>query len=95
VSAVGYCHFRGLLHRDLKPENILLNRSTDGTLTPKLADFGLSTPVPNGQLISGLAGSPFYMAPEVISGDAYGSSADMWSLGVILYIMLSGKQLKS
>eukprot|EP00271_Cylindrocystis_brebissonii_P006788 TRINITY_DN195_c0_g2_i1.p1 TRINITY_DN195_c0_g2~~TRINITY_DN195_c0_g2_i1.p1 ORF type:complete len:541 (-),score=64.48 TRINITY_DN195_c0_g2_i1:915-2537(-) len=88
VGAVGYCHQLGLVHRDLKPENILV--AMDGSVEPKLADFGLSMVLGPGQTLQGLAGSPSYMAPEVIWGQCYDTAADIWSLGVILYFMLSG-----
>ncbi|CAI5949823.1 unnamed protein product [Closterium sp. NIES-64] len=55
----------------------------------KLADFGLAVPLDRGEWTTGPAGSPYYMAPEVISGQ-YGLSADVWSLGVVLHILLTG-----
>eukprot|EP00271_Cylindrocystis_brebissonii_P021072 TRINITY_DN735_c1_g2_i1.p1 TRINITY_DN735_c1_g2~~TRINITY_DN735_c1_g2_i1.p1 ORF type:complete len:632 (+),score=82.58 TRINITY_DN735_c1_g2_i1:271-2166(+) len=103
VSAVGFSHSKGVLHRDLKPENILLSSRTSTVVKKgrerqvyakiKLADWGLSVLL-NGQWgkdsWTGQAGSPFYMAPEVVKGERYDLKADVWSLGVILYILLSG-----
>lgn len=75
------------MHRDLKPENILLSK--EGTL--KVADFGLSNMILDGQGLKTSCGSPNYAAPEVIEGEPYdGAAADMWSCGVILYALLSG-----
>lgn len=83
-----YCHHKGIVHRDLKPENILL--ATKGSSSPiKLADFGLATYIKPGQNLHGTVGSPFYIAPEVLAG-GYNEAADIWSTGVILYILLSG-----
>ncbi|CAI5467102.1 unnamed protein product [Closterium sp. Yama58-4] len=101
VSAVAFCHSRGVLHRDLKPENILLARypasaaaaaaagACPRVVVAKLADFGLAIPLKQGERARGVAGSPFYIAPEVLRGD-YSLEADLWSLGVILYILLCG-----
>ncbi|KAK7380234.1 hypothetical protein VNO78_32739 [Psophocarpus tetragonolobus] len=88
MQVVLYCHENGVVHRDLKPENILLaTRSSSSPI--KLADFGLATYIKPGQSLHGLVGSPFYIAPEVLAG-AYNQAADVWSAGVILYILLSG-----
>ncbi|KAA8533782.1 hypothetical protein F0562_031299 [Nyssa sinensis] len=87
MQVVMYCHDKGVVHRDLKPENILL--ATKATSSPiKLADFGLATYIKPGQSLHGTVGSPFYIAPEVLSG-GYNQAADIWSAGVILYILLS------
>lgn len=89
MQVVGYCHDKGVVHRDLKPENILL--ATTASSSPiKLADFGLATYIHPGQSLHGTVGSPFYIAPEVLAG-GYNQAADVWSAGVILYILLSGK----
>ncbi|VFQ80583.1 unnamed protein product [Cuscuta campestris] len=88
MQAVMYCHEKGIVHRDLKPENILL--ATRASSSPiKLADFGLATFIKPGESLRGTVGSPFYIAPEVLKG-GYNEAADIWSAGVILYILLSG-----
>ncbi|KAK1603887.1 hypothetical protein QYE76_027560 [Lolium multiflorum] len=88
MEVVAHCHSKGIVHRDLKPENILLvSRSPSSAI--KLADFGLATYTQPGQRLSGTVGSPFYIAPEVLAG-GYNEAADVWSSGVILYILLSG-----
>ncbi|XP_073064339.1 calcium-dependent protein kinase 26-like [Primulina eburnea] len=88
MQVLMYCHDKGVVHRDLKPENILL--ATKSSSSPiKLADFGLATYIKPGQKLHGTVGSPFYIAPEVLAG-GYDQAADVWSAGVILYILLSG-----
>uniref|UniRef100_A0A0A8Y2M4 Protein kinase domain-containing protein n=1 Tax=Arundo donax TaxID=35708 RepID=A0A0A8Y2M4_ARUDO len=88
MEVVAHCHSKGIVHRDLKPENILLvSKSSSSPI--KLADFGLATYIQPGRSLSGMVGSPFYIAPEVLSG-GYNEAADVWSAGVILYILLSG-----
>ncbi|XP_050227279.1 calcium-dependent protein kinase 26 isoform X2 [Mercurialis annua] len=88
MQVVQYCHDHGIVHRDLKPENILL--ATKSSSSPiKLADFGLATYIKPGNNLHGTVGSPFYIAPEVLVGE-YNQAADLWSAGVILYILLSG-----
>ena len=88
VSALLYCHRLLICHRDLKPENILLNQED---LTVKLIDFGMAALQPEGRQLSTPCGSPHYAAPEVVSSKPYdGTQADVWSCGVILYVMLTG-----
>ncbi|GAB2265274.1 hypothetical protein Dimus_000341 [Dionaea muscipula] len=88
MRVVLYCHDNCVVHRDLKPENILL--ATKSSTSPiKLADFGLATYIKPGESLHGTVGSPFYIAPEVLAG-GYTQAADVWSAGVILYILLSG-----
>ncbi|PIA25565.1 hypothetical protein AQUCO_11100023v1 [Aquilegia coerulea] len=88
VNVVHVCHFMGVMHRDLKPENFLLiNRSEDSPL--KATDFGLSVFIEEGKFYHDVVGSAYYVAPEVL-GRSYGKEIDVWSAGVILYILLSG-----
>ncbi|XP_037071805.1 LOW QUALITY PROTEIN: 5'-AMP-activated protein kinase catalytic subunit alpha-2-like, partial [Pollicipes pollicipes] len=87
ISGVDYCHRHMVVHRDLKPENLLL----DSNRNVKIADFGLSNMMKDGDFLSTSCGSPNYAAPEVISGSMYaGPEVDVWSCGVILYALLCG-----
>ena len=88
VCAVEYCHRHKIVHRDLKPENLLL----DDHFHVKIADFGLSNIMTDGNFLKTSCGSPNYAAPEVISGKLYaGPEVDVWSCGVILYVLLVGR----
>ncbi|XP_073301831.1 calcium-dependent protein kinase 1-like [Primulina huaijiensis] len=88
VTVVHACHSMGVMHRDLKPENFLfLSTREDSPL--KATDFGLSVFFKQGEVFKDLVGSAYYVAPEVLRRN-YGSEADIWSAGVILYILLSG-----
>ncbi|CAG8603545.1 8816_t:CDS:10 [Funneliformis caledonium] len=88
ICAVEYCHRHKVAHRDLKPENLLL----DPYQNVKIADFGLSNIMTDGEFLKTSCGSPNYAAPEVISGRLYaGPEVDVWSCGVILYVMLCGR----
>ena len=86
-SALAYMHSKGIIHRDLKPENILLEEQHD-VLNIKIIDFGTAVAT-EGKKISGMIGTPYYIAQEVVDGE-YDVKADIWSAGVILYILLSG-----
>uniref|UniRef100_UPI00358E69AF 5'-AMP-activated protein kinase catalytic subunit alpha-2 n=1 Tax=Myxine glutinosa TaxID=7769 RepID=UPI00358E69AF len=87
ISGVDYCHRHMVVHRDLKPENVLL----DSDMNAKIADFGLSNMMSDGEFLRTSCGSPNYAAPEVISGRLYaGPEVDLWSCGVILYALLCG-----
>jgi len=87
-EALQYLHKRGIVHRDLKLENLLLKKK--GGLEIKLADFGLSK-LYSGQALQTACGTPFYVAPDVLLGSGYGPEVDMWSVGVLLYVLLSGR----
>lgn len=88
ICAVEYCHRHKIVHRDLKPENLLI----DSEKNVKIADFGLSNIMTDGNFLKTSCGSPNYAAPEVISGKLYaGPEVDVWSCGVILYVLLVGK----
>jgi 5'-AMP-activated protein kinase catalytic alpha subunit len=90
ISAMDFCHSRGVYHRDLKPDNILLD--DNGNI--KIVDFGLSAikeNVGNDGLLHTRCGTPGYFAPEIVNGAGYdGVKADVWSCGVMLYILISG-----
>ncbi|KAK6255322.1 hypothetical protein SCA6_016627 [Theobroma cacao] len=88
LEIVKVCHEHGVIHRDLKPENFLLADESE-TAPIKAIDFGLSIFYEPGQRFSDIVGSPYYMAPEVLRRN-YGKEVDIWSIGVILYILLCG-----
>ncbi|KAH7373889.1 hypothetical protein KP509_17G078900 [Ceratopteris richardii] len=88
VQVIQNCHSLGVMHRDLKPENfLLLNKDDNSPL--KTTDFGLSVFFKPGEVFRDVVGSAYYVAPEVLRRE-YGPEADIWSIGVILYILLSG-----
>ncbi|XP_028664332.2 serine/threonine-protein kinase SIK3 homolog isoform X1 [Erpetoichthys calabaricus] len=87
VAAVHFCHCHNIVHRDLKAENLLL----DANLNIKIADFGFSNLFLPGQLLKTWCGSPPYAAPELFEGKEYdGPKVDIWSLGVVLYVLVCG-----
>ncbi|CAN1854098.1 Calcium-dependent protein kinase 1 [Linum perenne] len=88
VGVVEACHSLGVMHRDLKPENFLFVSQQEDSLL-KTIDFGLSIFFKPGERYTDVVGSPYYVAPEVLK-KRYGAEADVWSAGVILYILLSG-----
>ena len=88
LSALQFLHAQKIVHRDLKPENILCNSRLD----IKLADFGLSNFLPDGGLpqLQSRCGTPVYMAPEMLQHRPYDETVDVWSAGIIMYILMSG-----
>jgi len=91
LSAINYCHNMNIIHRDLKPENILIiDRNKNGYPRIKICDFGTSLMVEKGGVQKKLVGSSYYIAPEVLKKH-YNEKCDIWSCGVILYILLSGR----
>ena len=88
LGAIRYCHDHNIVHRDLKLENFLFeNKKPDAEL--KLIDFGLSQHFQASEKLSDQVGTPYYVAPEVLTG-AYDSKCDVWAIGVIAYTLLSG-----
>ncbi|CAG9323811.1 unnamed protein product [Blepharisma stoltei] len=88
LSAVAYLHNLNIIHRDLKPENILLEERND-SLNIKLIDFGTATYMTPSRPTVGASGTAYYIAPEVLAG-RYTEKCDLWSCGIIMYILLSG-----
>jgi len=86
-------HSKYIVHRDLKLANILLNSNEEGVLDIRIADFGLAKKLKPGQFISEKCGTPTYIAPEVLRGDPYSFKADIFSLGSIMYNLLTGRYL--
>eukprot|EP00352_Strombidinopsis_acuminata_P003276 CAMPEP_0176381638 /NCGR_PEP_ID=MMETSP0126-20121128/32040_1 /TAXON_ID=141414 ORGANISM="Strombidinopsis acuminatum, Strain SPMC142" /NCGR_SAMPLE_ID=MMETSP0126 /ASSEMBLY_ACC=CAM_ASM_000229 /LENGTH=226 /DNA_ID=CAMNT_0017745579 /DNA_START=264 /DNA_END=944 /DNA_ORIENTATION=- len=88
VDCIKYCHDIGLIHRDLKPENLLYESEEEKSII-KVSDFGVARFVQN-ELATTACGTPSYLAPEMTIGGGYGKEVDMWSIGIIIYIMLCG-----
>lgn len=89
LSAISYMHSKGVVHRDIKPENILLETSKSGDLNIKIIDFGTANFYDKNTKLTLKVGTPYYIAPEVLKKD-YSNKCDIWSCGVIMYILLSG-----
>ena len=91
MSAVEYCHNNGICHRDLKPENLLYLKKGDEKDNPlKVIDFGLSRNIDVKKDLSSKVGTAYYVSPEILQG-SYSEKCDIWSAGVILYVLLSGE----
>ncbi|KAL9537335.1 hypothetical protein MBANPS3_011866 [Mucor bainieri] len=97
ASGLKYLHDQNLIHRDIKPKNIFLvpPPAASATSVPdvKLGDFGFAKALPKTSLAMSVLGSPIYMAPEVLKGEPYNYKADLWSLGVVLYELMTGHTL--
>jgi calcium/calmodulin-dependent protein kinase I len=91
TQAIAYCHEAGVVHRDLKPENILLADPSETALV-KIADFGFAKMIQSTEdrTLETACGTPGYVAPEILRNERYGKEVDIWSLGVIFYILLCG-----
>jgi calcium-dependent protein kinase len=92
LSAVNFCHINNIIHRDLKPENILIENEAEKQkelFTIKVIDFGTSEIFKKNSLLKKRIGTPFYIAPEILK-NSYNEKCDLWSCGVILYILLCG-----
>jgi len=90
LDALKYLAANKIVHRDLKPENLILATKEDVS-DLKIADFGFATPVEDGKSLFLRCGSPGYVAPELLDGSGYNESADVFSSGVIMYVMLTGR----
>lgn len=89
LSAIHHCHSKKVAHRDLKPENLLLTSENDDS-SIKIADFGFAKRVKAPKSLTTQCGTPGYVASEILEGKPYDTQADMWSIGVIVYILLGG-----
>ena len=87
VEGIKYCHSKSVVHRDIKLENLLL----DDKKMVKIIDFGFSVCIPSNKKLNNFCGTPTYMAPEIVSKkDYFGAPVDIWALGVLLFVLLTG-----
>ena len=91
LDAIRYCHDLNIIHRDIKPHCVLLS-SKENSAPIKLGGFGISIELPNDSemITSGRIGTPNYMSPEVVQRLPYSKPVDIWSAGVVLFVLLSG-----
>ena len=90
-DALSYCHDLGIIHRDIKPENLLFSSKEIDTGVIKVSDFGLARFVTDETFATTTCGTPGYVAPEILSEKPYKEGCDLWSVGVVLFILLSGQ----
>jgi serine/threonine protein kinase len=91
LSAIHHCHERRIAHRDIKPENLLIVQDIfQNKEIVKLADFGFATKAKNESCLVTQCGSPLYVSPEILHGTPYGTKTDLWSIGIMSYILLCG-----
>lgn len=90
LEALNFQHNNGIIHRDLKPENLILASKNDDH-SIKIADFGLASYIQKGEVLYLRCGSPGYIAPELLQDKGYSCKGDIYSAGVILYVMLTGR----
>lgn len=91
AAGLKYLHSLHIIHRDLKPHNLLLTSTNKEDHILKIADFGFAKTFDASTLSETVCGSPLYMAPEILKGQKYSSKADLWSVGTILFEMITGK----
>jgi calcium-dependent protein kinase len=91
LLAINYMHQRNITHRDIKPENILMQAGDSKSLLLKMTDFGFASFYNPKKGLDEVLGSPLYMAPEIINRQKYDSKVDIWSVGVIAFILISGR----
>lgn len=89
AAGMHHAHLLGIAHRDLKPENLMYT-SHDPDSSIKIVDFGLGKVIGEANVMFTACGTPGYVAPEILRGESYTTKVDIWSLGVILYILLCG-----
>ena len=87
MKSINYCHANKICHRDLKPENVLI----EGEGLVKVIDFGTAMSFNPEKGMNNILGTPYYMAPEIFNQSSYDEKCDIWSLGVILFCMLTGQ----
>jgi protein kinase D len=90
LDALRYLHFKNIVHCDLKPENVLTANTDSALPQVKLCDFGFARIIGEKSFRRSVVGTPAYLAPEVLSNQGYNRTLDMWSVGVIIYVSLSG-----